>query len=46
MNSQVRYLNPSSPNSDRHQISPYNISVYSIREVTRFKDMIMQGEFS
>ena len=42
----VNSVNPLSPNSDQHQISPYNISAYSIREVMRFKDMIMQDEIS
>ena len=35
-----------SPNSDQHQISPYNINAYSTPEVMRIKDMITQGEFS
>ena len=38
--------NPFSPNSDQHQISPYNINAYSIPEVMRIKDMITQGKFS
>ena len=39
-------LNPLSPNSDQHQISPCNINAYSTLEVMRIKDMITQGEFS
>ena len=33
-------LNPLSPNSDQHQISPCNINAYSTPEVMRIKDMI------
>ena len=39
-------FNPSSPNSDQHQISPCNTNAYSTPEVMRIKDMITQGEFS
>ena len=39
-------LNPISPNSDQHQISPCNIDAYSTLEVMRIKEMINQGEFS
>ena len=39
-------LNPLSPNSDQHQISPCNINAYSTPEVMRIKDMITQDEFS
>ena len=39
-------LNPLSPNSDQHHISPCNINSYSTPEVERIKDMITQGEFS
>ena len=39
-------INPLSPNSDQHQISPYNINAYTAPEVMRIKDMITQGEFS
>ena len=35
-------LNPLSPKSDQHQISPCNINAYSICEVMRIKDMIAQ----
>ena len=37
-------INPLSPNSDQHQISPGNINVYSIPEVMRIKDTITQDE--
>ena len=40
------HLNPLSPNSDQHQISPCNIHAYSTHKVMRIKDMIAQGEFS
>ena len=40
------WVNPLSPNSDQHQISPCNINAYSTPEVMRIKDMINQGEFS
>ena len=36
----VKWINPLSPNSDQHQISPFNINGYSIPEVRRNKDMI------
>ena len=39
----VVLLNPLSPNSDQHQISPCKINAYSIPEVMRIKDMITQG---
>ena len=39
-------INPLSPNSDQHQISPCFINAYSTPEVMRMKDMITQGEFS
>ena len=38
-------INPLSPNSDQHQISPCNINAHSTPEVMRIKDMITQGEF-
>ena len=39
-------VNPLSPNSDQHQISPCNINAYSIPEVMRIKNiMITQGDF-
>ena len=41
-----REINPLSPNSDQHQISPGKINVYSIPEVMRIKDTITQDEFS
>ena len=41
-----KLFNPLSPNSDQHQTSPSNINAYSIPEVMRIKDMIIQGEFS
>ena len=40
------FVNPLSPNSDQHQISPCNINAYSTPEVMRIKDMITQGELS
>ena len=40
------FINPISPNSDQHQISPCNINAYSTSEVMRIKDMIIPGEFS
>ena len=39
-------INPLSPSSDQHQISPCSINAYSTPEVMRIKDMITQGEFS
>ena len=39
-------INPLSPNSDQHQISPCNINAYSTPEVMRIMDMNTQGEFS
>ena len=39
-------LNPLSPKSDQHQISPCNINALSIKKVTRIKNMITQDEFS
>ena len=39
-------INPLSPDSDEHQISPCNINAYSTPEVMRIKDMVTQGEFS
>ena len=37
-------LNPLSPKSDQHQISPCNISALQNRVVMRIKDMITQDE--
>ena len=42
----LSFINPLSPNSDQHQISPCNVKAYSTPEVMRIKDMITQGEFS
>ena len=39
-------LNPLSPKSDQHQISPYNISALLNRVVMRITDMITQDEFA
>ena len=39
-------LNPLSPKSDKHQISPYNISALLNRVVMRITDMITQDEFA
>ena len=39
-------LNPLSPKSDQHQISPCNYNVILSRVVTRIKDMITQSEFA
>ena len=36
-------INPLSPNSGLHQISPCNINAYSTHEVMRIKHMITQG---
>ena len=33
-------VNPSTPKSDKHLISPYNISPESLMKVTRIKEMI------
>ena len=43
----TNHVNPLSPNTDQHQISPCNVNAYSTPEVMRIKDMItqMQGEF-
>ena len=43
---QKRVLNPLTPNSDRHQVSPCNINSNSTPEVMRIKGTIIQGEFS
>ena len=45
-NHDYTHFNPLSPSNDQHQISPCNVDVYSITEVTRIKDMITQSEFS
>ena len=37
---QLLNINPLSPNSDQHEISPCNINAYSTPEVMRIKDMI------
>ena len=42
----VGKLNPLSPKSDQHQISPYNISALLNRVVMRITDMITQDEFA
>ena len=39
-------INPLSPNSDQHQISPCNINAYSTPGVMRINNMITQGTFS
>ena len=39
-------LNPLSPKSDQHQISPCNIDALSNRMVMRITDMITQDEFA
>ena len=39
-------LNPLSPNSDKHLISPYNISTWSNIQVTRIKEMITKHKMS
>ena len=39
-------LNPVSPNSDQHQISPCKVIACFTSEVMRIKKMIIQGEFS
>ena len=39
-------LNPLSPKSDQHQISPCNINALSNRVVMRIRDMITQDEFA
>ena len=41
----IDIVNPLSPNSDQHQISPSNVNAHSTPEVKRIKDMITQGEF-
>ena len=41
-----RILNPLSPNSDQHQISPCDSNAHLTPEVMRIKDVITQGEFS
>ena len=42
----VHLINPLSPNSDQHQISPCNINAFLTPEVMRIKGMITQREFS
>ena len=39
------HVNPLRYNSDQRQISLRNINAFSVREVTRIKDMITQHEF-
>ena len=39
-------INPLSPNSDQHKISPSNINAYLTPEVMRIKGMTTQGKFS
>ena len=39
-------LNPLSPNSDQHQISPCNINALLNRVVMRITDMITQDAFA
>ena len=39
-------LNPLSPKSDQHHISPCNINALSNRVVMRIRDMITQDEFA
>ena len=38
-------VNPFSPSSDQHQMSPCNINPYSTTEAMRIEDMIIQSEF-
>ena len=40
----TQIINPLSPKSDQHQISPCNISALQNRVVMRIKDMITQDE--
>ena len=41
----LSFINPLSPNSDQHHISPCNINAYSTQaELMRIKDMITQGQ--
>ena len=40
------FLNPLSPKSDQHQISPANINALSNRVVMRITNMITQDEFT
>ena len=39
----ISSLNPLSPNSDHHRISPCNINAYSTTEAMRIKDMNTRG---
>ena len=39
-------INPLSPKSDQHQISPCNINALQNRVVMRITDMITQDEFA
>ena len=39
-------LNPLSPRSDQHEISPFNINALENRVVMRITDMITQYEFA
>ena len=41
-----KLLNPLSPNSDQHQISPCNINALENRVVMRTRDMITEDEFA
>ena len=44
--SQFHFVNPFSPKSDQHQISPCNINTLQNRVVMRITDMITQDEFA
>ena len=46
MQSRSSQVNPLSPKSDQHQISPCNINALYNRVVMRIMDMITEDEFS
>ena len=41
-----KIVNPLSPNSDKHLISPHNITTWSNRQVMRMKEMITKDEMT
>ena len=46
LDARMKIINPLSPKSDQHQISPCNINALYNRVVMRITDMITQDEFA
>ena len=42
----IALINPLSPNSDKHVISPYSITTWSNTQVMRIKEMITNDQMS